>query len=158
VNSCAVRDCAEPVKARGLCNPHYMRWYKYGDPLHVPPPITSEWNLRPVAERFWSKVDFSNPDGCWLWAGSRRHEYGEVSVGGKSAYPHRVAFELVYGDLEPGLVVRHRCDNQLCVRPDHLVPGTQADNMRDVGERGRWRNQFTAGANNDADAWKRRSA
>ena len=31
-------------------------------------------------------------------------------------------------------VVRHRCHNRLCVNPEHLELGTQADNKRDDWE------------------------
>ena len=31
-------------------------------------------------------------------------------------------------------VVRHRCHNRLCVNPDHLEIGSQADNKRDDWE------------------------
>jgi hypothetical protein len=31
-------------------------------------------------------------------------------------------------------VVRHRCQNRLCINPDHLALGTQADNKRDDWE------------------------
>jgi hypothetical protein len=36
-----------------------------------------------------------------------------------------------------GQVVRHTCDNRLCVNPEHLVIGSQADNVQDMHERGR---------------------
>lgn len=37
-----------------------------------------------------------------------------------------------------GLVVRHSCDNGACLSPVHLSVGTQAQNVRDSIERGRW--------------------
>ena len=30
------RICGDPVKGHGLCEKHYQRFKKYGDPLHVP--------------------------------------------------------------------------------------------------------------------------
>lgn len=32
---CSVHDCGGATKARGLCNAHYLRLRKYGDPLGV---------------------------------------------------------------------------------------------------------------------------
>jgi hypothetical protein len=63
--------------------------------------------------------------------------YGSLSAGGKAVYVHRRAYELANGPIPGGLVVRHKCDVKLCVRPDHLEVGTQADNVRDKVERGR---------------------
>ncbi|WP_089946011.1 HNH endonuclease [Litoreibacter albidus] len=30
-----------------------------------------------------------------------------------------------------GEVVRHRCNNRRCINPDHLVAGTQLENIED---------------------------
>jgi len=35
-------------------------------------------------------------------------------------------------------MVRHTCDRQWCINPDHLIEGTRADNTADALERGRY--------------------
>jgi hypothetical protein len=52
---------------------------------------------------------------------------------------HRVAWEIYCGEIPNNLHVLHTCDNPLCVKPDHLWLGTQADNMRDKALKGRQR-------------------
>jgi len=51
---------------------------------------------------------------------------------------HRASYLLNKGKIPDGLVVRHRCDNPICVNPDHLTVGTQKDNMQDCLQRGRF--------------------
>jgi hypothetical protein len=94
---------------------------------------------RDVRLRFWEKVEKS--EGCWLWTASRHTDgYGRFGPNHAEAKrAHRVAYELEVGPIPPGMLVCHRCDTPLCVRPDHLFLGTIGDNNRDMEAKGRSR-------------------
>lgn len=82
-------------------------------------------------------VDDSQEDGCWFWLGSRRGA-GDVYGGYAKTTAHRYSWALHNGGWPEGeLVVRHMCDTPLCVNPSHLELGTQAENVKDMIERGR---------------------
>ena len=75
--------------------------------------------------------------GCWLWTGAiDKDGYGHIAVYSKKVKAHRLSVKLSGRDIA-GKVVRHRCDNPGCVNPDHLLTGTQADNVRDMYDRKR---------------------
>lgn len=99
---------------------------------------------RPLAERFWEKVDRRGKHDCWVWSGARdRGGYGLIWAG-SSQLAHRVSWVLHHGPIPRGKKILHRCDNPPCVNPDHLECGTQKKNMRDAMERGRWNPSDTA--------------
>lgn len=71
-----------------------------------------------------------------------RRGYGVLRYKGKAELAHRVAYCEKHGlslDDIKGKVVRHSCDNPRCTEPEHLVIGTQAENVQDMLDRGRQR-------------------
>ncbi len=81
---------------------------------------------------------------CWKWDRSISYagygNYGQYIPERKRSVgvpAHRAAWRFTYGAPPAGLVVAHRCDNRVCVRPDHLFLCTQSENMRDCTTKGR---------------------
>jgi hypothetical protein len=81
-------------------------------------------------------------EDCWLWTGQTyetKRPYGRFHFRDKRYLAHRISWVLHFGEIPPGLLVCHRCDNPKCVRPDHLFLGTYADNKWDSVRKGRAR-------------------
>jgi HNH endonuclease len=89
----------------------------------------------PIEKRFWMKVagrELLDTETCWLWIGAQNgYGYGVISYGRRQVLAHRISWELHKGPIPEDSCILHKCDTPLCVNPDHLELGTQADNMRD---------------------------
>lgn len=84
----------------------------------------------------WSDLFVDKGEGCWEWVRADSRGYGYVSIRNKKTSTHKLSFRLHYG-REPDGVVRHKCDNPVCYRPDHLTDGTNRENSRDMVQRDR---------------------
>jgi len=110
-------------------------------------PFRHRRERRPLRERLEEKIDRSGgPDACHPWTGARRchptHKYGLIRVkvnGENMCYrrAHKIAYELKYGPVGPGIRVLHTCDNPPCCNERHLFAGTQRVNLADMRAKGR---------------------
>jgi hypothetical protein len=133
---CSVDRCSQSAMARQLCEQHYGRWRKYGDPLEPFRIHTPFDGSNP--EQFWAKVAVTADDSkCWEWQrGVAANGYGATRLNNKNVRSHRVAWYLTHGTWPSDLIL-HSCDNRRCCNPNHLRVGTPADNAADMVSRGR---------------------
>lgn len=80
---------------------------------------------------------YEDEHGCWIPISHARDADGYVLYKGKRA--HQVMYERVHGRIPKGMVVRHTCNrgHEGCCNPEHLILGTQAENVQDRVDAGR---------------------
>jgi len=98
-------------------------------------------------DRMMLKVVVDDFTECWLFTGARdQNGHGNVRIRRETRWScekaHRVSWCHHKGEPpEKPLVIRHTCDTANCVNPEHLIPGTNKENMRDRSQRNRGCNQ-----------------
>jgi len=91
-----------------------------------------------IKNRFFSKVN--KTPTCWIWNGAIRGgqcEYGNMRINNKRKLAHRLSWEIHYGHIPNNKFVLHKCDNPICVNPEHLFLGSWDDNNKDRMNKGR---------------------
>lgn len=63
--------------------------------------------------------------------------YTRIRYNGKHERLFRVIYQMKYGKIPKGMLIRHKCDNPSCCNIEHLEIGTPKDNVTDMIQRGR---------------------
>jgi hypothetical protein len=79
--------------------------------------------------RWISKVDKTDPAGCWLWTASLDQDGYGWFRDGRVRRAHRVSYEHHIGPVEDGHDVDHICRVRHCVNPDHLRAISRKENV-----------------------------
>lgn len=110
------------------------------------------WKYINWKERFFDKINIFGVwneqlnSYCWNWVGGMQTDgYGSMGMkdgetGKWSNWPaHRVSWYIHFGELPkyPEYEICHKCDNRLCVNPEHLFVAPHADNIRDMFKKNR---------------------
>lgn len=88
------------------------------------------------------KIDFKIEDaGCYTCISHApdKKGYPHTSKNGKRISVYRHIYEECFGEIPKEMLIRHTCDNRMCINLEHLIIGTYQDNMNDKMLRGRHR-------------------
>ena len=82
----------------------------------------------------------NSKSGCWEVKDRARNKdgYPVARIKGSLDTLYRHFFKRYNGPIQSGIVIRHTCDNRLCCNPEHLIPGSQKDNVADMLSRNRF--------------------
>jgi hypothetical protein len=94
-----------------------------------------------IKERLLAYSTIDPETGCRVWIRYKdKQGYGFLHVGGRKGEVqkvHRLMWQVTFGEVAPGLMVRHMCNNPSCINVEHLALGTNQDNMDDKVRAGR---------------------
>lgn len=81
-------------------------------------------------ERFWSKVQASSAQACWIWMASKGDGYGQFGVKRHGRFrmkgAHIISYEYMFGSVPAGKELHHTCKTRACVNWLHLEPITKS--------------------------------
>ena len=103
--TCSVNSCERPAHCKGMCQMHYLRFYKTGS-LEAKSPL----------DRLSSKYMVDDSTGCWNWLAYINPDgYGMFKHKGMMTLAHKASYELLVKNVPDGFELDHLCHNPLRV-------------------------------------------
>ena len=142
---CSIDGCTNFSDAKNLCNKHFKRFQKYGDPLKT------KWDRREQnmteKELYEWVIDktIEDENGHLLWTGYlNKQGYGRMQPlrEGETPLVHRFIAEYFYGDLTSFEVLHKNGCPKHCINVDHLTIGDQSDNQHDLSILGKLNGKY----------------
>jgi hypothetical protein len=126
---CSLDVCDGKATKRGLCNKHYLRWWKHGDPNGGETPKGEPHTF------LENTVLTYEGDECLIWPYAKASGYGQIRIGGRSFLVSRVVCEKTNGTPpSESDEAAHSCGNGHlgCVTKRHLRWATRSENREDM--------------------------
>lgn len=102
-----------------------------------------------IEERLKKGYTINKQTGCWEWGKYHKIQlkhntptpklmHPRIKVNGKSYRVSRLMYAMYYNtEIPKELYACHKCDNPICVNPEHIFLGTHKENMRDMVQKNR---------------------
>lgn len=79
------------------------------------------------------KIEIDKKTGCWNCIERLATGDGYITVKRNDEHgAHRVSYKYAYGEIPKGKSILHKCDNKICINPEHLFVGSLKDNIADM--------------------------
>ncbi|MFT8319327.1 MAG: HNH endonuclease [Bacillus sp. (in: firmicutes)] len=105
---------------RNFCSPECSKIYR------------RHYNIRKFA------IDYEvDKNGCFICTSHKPGKRGYPRMHEKLIFRH--VYEQMFEPLEKGDLIRHLCDNKMCINPEHLRKGSQLENMQDAIRNGKFK-------------------
>jgi hypothetical protein len=120
---CSFEGCVNNQQAKGLCGAHWRQ-------QHLGKSLSKLRNQESILERIMPQVE--KTEYCWIWRGrvSGKNKYPQISLGGTQTMVHRIVFEELSRQLDPGETLDHLCRNRICINPNHLEAVPLRENVK----------------------------
>lgn len=131
---CSVDGCDNTFRViGGLCNKHYLRLRRHGDPLAGGTEVGDTW-------AFLEALIGHEGDKCVTWPFAKDvRGYARIRENSENIPAYRVMCRMAHGGpVEPRTHATHTCGKgtEACVNPNHLEWGTAFKNQQDRVEHG----------------------